>query len=105
MNIALINNLFPPINTGSSFYTSDVADNLIKSGHNVTVITNAIDKKSLYEVKGNLKIYRLPIIKLPRLKIWMGFPHFNYSLTYSNSRLFKIILISNNIEVINSLIY
>ena len=59
MNICLVNNLYPPINTGSSFYTKGLADNLARKGHKVVVITNQYgDKKGLEHkrVSGYLQI-------------------------------------------------
>ena len=101
MNICLVNNLYPPINTGSSFYTRDLAYNLIKRGHNVMVITNLVKGTKLFEIKDKIRIYRLPVIKLPRLKIWMKFPDFNFTLTPKNLKKFKEIIIQEKIEIIH----
>jgi len=101
MNICLVNNLYPPINTGSSFYTRDLAENLVKKGHKVIVITNLVNGTKLFEIKDKIRIYRLPIIKLPRLKIWMGFSDFNFTLTPKNLKKIQEILIKEKIEIIH----
>lgn len=101
LNICLVNNLYPPINTGSSFYTRDLAYNLVRRGHNVIVITNLVKGTKLSEIKDKVKIYRLPVIKLPRLKIWMRFPDFNFTLTPKNLKKFKEIIIQEKIEIIH----
>ncbi|MCH7833273.1 MAG: hypothetical protein IIC55_10445 [Proteobacteria bacterium] len=84
MNICLVNNLFPPINTGSSFYTYAVAKSLLKRGHNVVVITNRKDNERLIEYYKGIKVYRLPVLTLPKLELWMKFPDFNFSLFPKN---------------------
>ena len=101
MNICLVNNLYPPINTGSSFYIRDLAGNLVTKGHKVIVITNLIEGTKYYDKQKGIIIYRLPVIKLPRLKMWMGFPYFNFTLTPSNLKRFKKILINEKVDVIH----
>lgn len=39
MNILVVSAMFPPIQTGTSFYTFNVANTLTELGHNVTVVT------------------------------------------------------------------
>lgn len=101
MNICLVNNLYPPINTGSSFYTKGLADNLSKRGHKVIVITNQVESKKFLEIENDVKVYRLPVKRLPKLNIWMKFPDFNFSLTFRNFRRMKKILINENIQIIH----
>ncbi|GAF86368.1 unnamed protein product, partial [marine sediment metagenome] len=101
MNICLVNNLYPPINTGSSFYTRELAHNLNKRGHNLIVITNLLEGTKAFEIKNEIKIYRLPVIKLPRLKIWMKFPFFNFTLTLKNLKKFEEIIIKEEINIIH----
>lgn len=101
MNICLVNNLFPPINTGSSFYTQDLAFNLSKKGHKVIVITNKFPDTDEFEIINNVKIYRLPVIRLPKLSIWMKFPYFTFSLTPKNLKKIRKIIKEENIEIIH----
>lgn len=93
--------MYPPINTGSSFYTRDLAYNLVKRGHKVIVITNFVKGTKLFEIKDKIRIYRLPVIRLPELKIWLGFPYFNFTLTPKNLKKFKEIIIKEKIEIIH----
>lgn len=101
LNICLVNNLYPPIHTGSSLYMRDLANNLVKRGYKVIVITNLVKDTPLFEIKNEIKIYRLPAIKLPRLRVWMGFPDFNFTLTPKNMRKFKNILLKEKVEIIH----
>lgn len=101
MNICLVNNLYPPINTGSSFYTSSLADSLVKQGHKVIVITNLVKDTGQFEINGKIKIYRLPVINFPRLNIWMRFSDFNFTLTPNNLKRFRKILLNEKIEIIH----
>ena len=102
MNICLVNNLFPPVNTGSSHYTRDLAVALKNQGHKVIVITNETSDHSGIEFyQDTIKVYRLKIKKLPKLSIWMNFPDFNFSLTPSNARAFRNILLNEKIDIIH----
>lgn len=101
MNICLVNNLYPPINTGSSFYTYDLANYLSKKGHKVIVITNKVHGTNEVTIKDKVKIYRLRVIKLPKWKIWMKFPDFNFTLTPKNLKRIKEILIKERINIIH----
>lgn len=101
MNICLVNNLFPPINTGSSFYTYAIAKNLVDLGHNVTVITNQNNSERVIENIEGIKVFRLPVKKLPKLDLWMKFPDFNFSLSIKNYFRFKKILKREKVEIIH----
>ncbi len=101
LNICLVNNLYPPINTGSSFYTFDLANHLSQKGHNVIVITNEYKGKEYLTIENGIKVYRLPVKKLPKLNLWMKFPDFNFSLTPKNFKRIKKVLIEENIDLIH----
>ncbi len=99
MNICLVNNLFPPMITGSSYYTNDLAVHPAKKGHKVVVLSNLMEGTETFEIRDNIRIYRLPVKKLPQLKLWMGFKYFNFTLTYKNLRKIKKIPIEEEIMV------
>lgn len=101
LNICLVNNLYPPINTGSSHYTYDLANNLIKNGHNVIVITNQAEGKPYLTIENEIRVYRLPKKRLPKMKIWMKFPDFNFTLTPKNFKRIKTILLKEKIDIIH----
>ena len=101
MNVCLVNNIYPPINTGSTYYTQGLANSLLQHGHKVVVITNQYQDKNYLEIEQEIKVYRLPVIKLPKLEIWMKFPDFNFSLTLSNYKRFNRILLDEQIQIIH----
>jgi glycosyltransferase involved in cell wall biosynthesis len=103
MNICLINNIFPPILTGSSIFTIDLATQLQKNGHNVVVITSKTEICSLeLEVHSTgFKLYRLDRLRLFRSNLWMNFPDFYFTLFPSNFKRIRGILKTNNIQIIH----
>lgn len=101
MNICLVNNLFPPILTGSSFYTQDLARSLYSRGHKIIVITNQVKSKAYLEDEGGLRVYRLPVYKLPEVDLWMKFPHFNFSIFPGNLKKIEHILKMEKIDIIH----
>ena len=101
LNICLVNNLYPPINTGSSYYTECLAKNLSKRGHRIVVITNHVASMDFVEIIDEVKVYRLPVLKLPEIDLWMNFPHFNFTLFPSNFSRIDQILKEEKIEIIH----
>jgi glycosyltransferase involved in cell wall biosynthesis len=103
MKICLINNLFPPILTGSSLFTLDLATQLQRRGHDVIVITSKTTQcKAEFEIHENgFKIYRIYRLRLFKNNLWMNFPDFYLTLFPSNFKRIKEILIQNNVEVIH----
>lgn len=63
MNILIISAMFPPIQTGTAFYTLNVSETLRKNGHNVTVITT---KNSAAKIDND---YKFELIRIPALHI------------------------------------
>jgi len=103
MRICLINNLFPPILTGSSLFTFDLATQLQKRGHEVCVITSKITQHDAeFEIHENgFKLYRLKRLRLFKNNLWMNFPNFYLTLFPSNFKRIEEILVQNNVEVIH----
>jgi glycosyltransferase involved in cell wall biosynthesis len=101
MNIALINNVYPPIISGSSFYTMSLAQELAKKKHHVVVITAQSSNSNQLEEIDGVKIYRLPVYKLPQSSLWMNFPDFTFSLTPANIKRMLNILRNEKIEIMH----
>ena len=87
MNILIVSAMFPPIRTGTSYYTKNIAQALKNLGHKVTLVTleNQISNNDKY----NFPVYRLPATRIP-LKNY--FKHFRISSIYPDnySRLHRI---------------
>lgn len=66
MRICLISNEYPPETGfgGIGTYTYNLAQSLSKKGHDITVITKALRKDSVYKDR-NVKVYRILDKKLP----------------------------------------
>jgi glycosyltransferase involved in cell wall biosynthesis len=102
VHICLINNLFPPVPSGSSHFTWDLSRHLVKRGHHVVVITaHAIEDTPAEEVKDGVHIYRLPCIRLPQLKIAHNFKWFTYTFTPSNVSAVRKIIKEHGIEILH----
>ncbi|MCL5407131.1 MAG: glycosyltransferase family 4 protein [Patescibacteria group bacterium] len=67
MNILIVSAMFPPIQTGTSFYTKNLANAFQKAGHKVTLVT----------VSNQDSVYNHNVFKLYYLKAW-HFPLKNY---------------------------
>jgi len=66
MNIIIITAMFPPIRTGTSFYSANLAKALSDIGHRVTVITlNNKEDTELAKNKYNYNVDRIPALHIP----------------------------------------
>lgn len=63
MNILIVSAMFPPIRTGTSFYTQNLANALAERKHNIMVVT--VTKKMLDTEEEKFTVYRLPAIRIP----------------------------------------
>ena len=72
MNIIIITAMFPPIRTGTSFYSANLAKALSDRGHNITIIT--LDNARAGSAK-NMKysVERIPALHFPVKKILKHF--------------------------------
>lgn len=64
MNIIIITAMFPPIRTGTSFYSVNLAGALSDIGHNVTIITLA-NNENTDRIKKNYHVKRIPAFHIP----------------------------------------
>ena len=66
MNIAIVTNFFPPIQTGSCFWAMNLARAHRKAGDDVVVVTIGTGEQVLTETIDDVTVYRLPAVwKLP----------------------------------------
>lgn len=66
MNILIVTSMFPPIKTGTSFYSRNLANTFATRGHNVKVITvNNKDYEKEPDVNNLIDIYRIPALHFP----------------------------------------
>jgi glycosyltransferase involved in cell wall biosynthesis len=69
MRILMFSNWFPPVISGSSYYTSSLAKTLAARGHDLAVVTVDWGNDDVRE-EHPFPLYRLPTIKLPRLPVF-----------------------------------
>ena len=92
MRILILSNWFPPIVSGSSFYTSSLARSLAVRGHEVVVVT--LDWGPAYAPSADLPfpVYRLPVIKIPKLPLFYKMPLMGVAFTPGNYRRLKSLI-------------
>ncbi len=93
MKICMFSNLYPPVVSGSSTQSASLARELVKRGHDVTVITAHVDSNTpANEIVDGVHIYRIPSLRLPQMGISLNFPWLSWAFTIGNQkRIAKII--------------
>lgn len=86
MRICMFNNLFPPVESGSSHFTFMLAKMLAARGHDITVIAAHIRGTAAHEQMEGLDIHRLPCFLLPQLQIAHNFKYMSYTFFPANLR-------------------
>jgi len=98
MNILIITAMFPPIQTGSSFYAEDVAKALKSRGHNVTVVT--LENEEAMVDNREFPAHRLRAIHLENL-FKNHFKHFRISSCFlQNYKRVNQIIKTNHSDII-----
>lgn len=96
MNILLVSAMFPPIRTGTSYYSRNLAEALAVRGHQVHIVTLANADASWEDVP--FPVERLPALHFP---VKNYFKHFRIaSLWPSNYRRLKEVAVTHKAEVI-----
>jgi len=92
MRILFVSNWFPPIQSGSSYYTSSLAQALAARGHDIKVVT--FDWRQGHEPPTGLPftVCRLPIIKLPQSALFYNLKLMGLAFTPGNIRRLKGII-------------
>lgn len=91
MRILLVSNWFPPVISGSSYYTSSLAQALALRGHDVAVVT--VDWGNEYNpAQMPFPVYLLPSIRLPRMKVFYSLQLMGITCTPGNQKRMKAII-------------
>ena len=92
MKILLLSNWFPPITSGSSYYTYSLAQALTQRGHQLVVVTLDWGKNETADEPCPYPVYRLPVRKLPKMPLFFNLELMGFAFTPGNiKRLRKII--------------
>lgn len=86
MKILITTHWFPPIQAGSSYYASSLAQALHARGHKVRVVT--LDWGLEYQTSSDLPfpVERFPVIRLPRLPVFYNMKFMGFAFTPDNFR-------------------
>jgi uncharacterized protein (TIRG00374 family) len=92
MRVLLLSNWFPPVVSGSSFYTSSLAQALVARGHEVAVVTLGWGPE--YAPPGDLgfPVHLLPVIRLPKLPIFYNLRLMGLACTPANRKRLRAIV-------------
>lgn len=96
MNVLIVSAMFPPIRTGTSYYSRNLAEALVARGHRVRIVT-------LENEDAGREAFPFPVERLPALHFPVKnyFKHFRIaSLWPSNYRRLKEIAVAHEAEVI-----
>lgn len=102
MKIAVLTNLYPPIQTGTAQWAQQLAKSLAESGDEVVVI--ACNRDGVYheEVREGVTIYRLPPMgKLPSSSLFFNFDEFLLINSRANRRRVVEIFKKHEIEAVH----
>lgn len=80
MKIGFVTNFYPPIQTGTSYYTRDLAAALAQRGHDTLVVTSGVEGAPDEEVVDGVRVHRVNGFQLPRAPLLLGFDQ--YHLAY-----------------------
>jgi len=106
MRVLIVSAMFPPVQTGTSFYTKNLAASLHKNGHKVTVVT--VKRKTVSEEKYPFKVIRINALTFP---IANYFKHFSISSIFPRNyhaiseickkeKVEKIILVNQYLDIV-----
>lgn len=96
MNILIVTAMFPPIRTGTSFYSKNIAETLHNLGHKVVVVT--VENKDIANVQYQFPLFRL---KAFHFNLKNYFKHLRFSsIFFSNYRKLLKIARENEIDTI-----
>lgn len=103
VRIAFMTNLFPPIQTGSAYWTQQAVLALVARGHEVIVITCAPSGSSVgVEDLGGARVYRLPPrLRFPKLKALLNFDQFYLIASRENGERAEQIMREERVQIVH----
>lgn len=101
MNIAYITNFYPPIRTGTAYYVKDLAKKMAERGHKIIVITCFFNSRFSSGVEDGIKVFRLPSIKLPKIRFFLGFDKFYFAFLPGNFSKIITILQTEKVDLLH----
>ena len=84
LKLCYVTNLFPPVQTGTSYYSRQLAEAMSARGHSVLVVTCSQSREYSDRMEDGLRVIRLPSLGVPRLSLLQGFDGFRLAWTVGN---------------------
>jgi len=92
MRILLVSHWFPPVVSGSSYYAGSLALALTEAGHEVRVITVDWGKGTTPAEDHPFRVYLVPAIKMPSVRIFYHMDLMGFCFTPPNRRRIRAII-------------
>lgn len=102
MRICLVTNLYPPIQTGTSYYVDQLSQAMAARGHHVLVLTVGDANRPEESESNGVHVLRLPSWKLPANRLILGFDSFRLGLTPANLRRAQQALTDHQIQLVHA---
>src|SRR5262245_30793153 len=101
LRVLFLSNWFPPVVSGSSFYTSSLAQALAARGHEIAVVTLDWGPQFAPPADLGFPIYQLPVTRLPKLSLFYNLRLMGLANTRANSRRLQAIVAQFRPDVIH----
>jgi len=101
MKILLFSNWFPPIRSGSSYYTSSLAQSLAARGHDVVVVTLDWGTRCDQSETMPFPVHRLPVFCLPRMPLFYNLKLMGLAFTPGNINRLKTLIDKYHPDIIH----
>ncbi len=69
MRILVINYEYPPIGGGGGFVTRDILEQIVKFGHNVSIITSSFQGLKRHEIVNGVEVFRVPVLHRKKMEV------------------------------------
>ncbi len=69
MRILVINYEYPPIGGGGGFVTRDIFEQIVKFGHDVSIITSNFQGLKRHEIVNGVEIFRVPVLYRKKMEV------------------------------------
>ncbi|KJJ85883.1 glucosyltransferase [Candidatus Omnitrophus magneticus] len=99
--VLIFSNWAPPIKSGSSFYADSLAKTIRAKGDDVVFVTLAWGKNMIPELSNDFIVYRLPVLRLPKLPIFYNSGLMGFSFNLGNYNRLKQIIKKHSIDIIH----
>jgi glycosyltransferase involved in cell wall biosynthesis len=101
MRILVFTNWFPPIISGSSYYSSSLASALTSRGHEVVVATLDWGPENAAPSGLPFQVFALPVVRVPKLPLFYNMTLMGFAFTPGNRRRLVDLIQRYQIEIVH----